>query len=233
MIEWNKYVDKIYVISYTKNFDKRKRINKEFERIGITEFEYVYSIDSSLIKNFDEPFIDSDIENYNHFKYVSFTHYETIKKSYELGYKRILIFEDNIYFLKDINEIKNQLDKFYNNGDIVKFDYVNIGDYGYISYLSSAYLLSYNGMKKLIEDIENKFWVIDFYFKHNKNIQFNVINYLNRKENVIFPELINTYDLVCSDKRICIQLDNDKKPIDFYNSEQIKDKNINIDEYYI
>ena len=91
-MNYSDYFDKIYIITYVKNINKRENICKELKRIGINDYEFAYSYNTSVINNPNN--IDNNVLS------ISFTHYDIIKKSYELGMEHILIFEDDVMFLK-------------------------------------------------------------------------------------------------------------------------------------
>lgn len=46
-----------------------------------------------------------------------------IKKSYELGYSRILILENDIVFLKDLSIVKSYVEDIPSSADVALFDY--------------------------------------------------------------------------------------------------------------
>ena len=235
MINWNKYADKYYVISWTKNFDKRKRLEKQFIDIGLENYEYKYSVNVKYLINPPEFMIDIHL-------YCTFTHYITIKEAYELGYESIIIMEDDLSFLKDIDEIKKQLDTYYNTGDIVLFDYISLSKLNSkVYFFTSCYRLNRNGMKYMIDNIEDHLYIIDNYFINcgeNESISIDhVIFNTNNGEILKTIELpyINVSGVIpkiqISEKRICIQtkyIDEQYLPHDeYYNYKN----DINLDEY--
>lgn len=167
-INWKRYFDQIYLISYTKNVEHRAIAEAELKRIGVESYQVKYSVDNKLLDNLKESFNSMDIKK--HALYVTNTHYETIKEAYDLGYERILILEDDVVFLNDISKIKDELDyALASNADISMYDYVEY-DTSHIEYdawlcqLSSAYSLDRRGMEYMFKNIESNFSVIDFYF---------------------------------------------------------------------
>lgn len=160
MINWNKYFDKIYVLSYVKNFDRRKIIESEFKRIGITDYEFYLNIDDNFL-------IESNIYSKSQTN-AAHGHYSIIKKSYELGYNRIAIVEDDVIFLKDLNEISKCLENYYKEeSDIYLFtgaieNYFDDDSKFYVC--SQLYSINRYGMEYLIYMHETYHYNADQYF---------------------------------------------------------------------
>ena len=211
MINWNKYFDHIFILSRCSNFERRENLNKELKRIGLYDYvTYLYQPDSELL-------------NYNSSKLskkafrCKYAHYSCIKMSYELGYDNICILEDDMIFLKSIDEIEKQLEIFLENkinSNIYLFDYIQNNTYKHNDqyFLADFYWLDKHGMKYLIYLLEtcpnimndsiflpylNNFVEYSTYMILSKEI----IDYINiKKENNILPININI-----SPKRICVQ----------------------------
>ena len=160
MINWNKYFDKIYVLSYVKNFDRRKIIESEFKRIGITDYEFYLNIDDNFL-------IESNIYSKSQTN-AAHGHYSIIKKSYELGYNRIAIVEDDVIFLKDLNEISKCLENYYKEeSDIYLFtgaieNYFDDDSKFYVC--SQLYSINRYGMEYLVYMHETYHYNADQYF---------------------------------------------------------------------
>lgn len=241
MIKWNKYADEYYVISYVKNFEKRKKLEKQFKKIGLNKFKYYFSVNSNLLKTLP---VFKDITS-KHFwilekhLYCTLTHYFAIKEAYDLGYESIIIIEDDVNFLKDKKEIENQLDKYYLSGDIVLFDYIKKDDIQYV--LSDFYRLNRNGMKYLIENIEDHLYIIDNYFSEKIDyMYFFTLNTQTFIEKLDYINVSSVYPKIRScDKRICIQSEYDEKNKKYniysayYNVYSVEEININENEYYL
>lgn len=165
-INWNKYFDNIYIISRCLYIDRRKKLEKELQRINLTNYNYWYNCDNQLI-------------DYNRYEInnltipqirCTFAHYTLIKTLYELNYDNVLIMEDDIAFLKDINEVNNQLEIFFENkqqNNYYLFDYIYFSS-NY--YNASMYYLDRKGMEYLIYCIEN-YPLINDNFAYDNNIQ--------------------------------------------------------------
>jgi len=167
-IDWTKYVDEVCVISYVKNAEKRKRLARELERVGIEKYEIRYSVDNKILDHLASDYNTNDILPYH--RYVTNTHYECIKEKHDLGCKSLLVLEDDVIFLKDLAKIKTELDRMLEaNADIAMLDYIEydtsyVGEWARLYQLSSAYRLNRLGMEYIYKRIEKQFATIDAYF---------------------------------------------------------------------
>lgn len=137
MIKFQNYgVEHIYCINYIKN-NRKPIIQKEFDFIGINYndsniFSWEYDYDDNVYDLRQKYEIERDKNKYyqNKFEYypydlrfetfkLSLRNYSIMKKSLDLGYNKIMVFEDDIVFLKDINYIKHILDNQDFNCDIL------------------------------------------------------------------------------------------------------------------
>lgn len=215
-------IDKIYIISYTKNDISRQHIKEQLNYHGITDFEfiYTYNVSENIINN---PH-NLSIQHLS----VSFTHYDIIKKSYELGLERILIFEDDVLFLQDkklFNEVLNK--GIESSADIYMYDYskrnTNIENvYAFI--LTSGYMLNRNGMKFMIDNYENDPFIIDEYFYYDETNKYfidNIYFNLNKNSFTLYIQNRNT-TLKYADIHLCHQGPN------YY----VENDNINEDLYF-
>ena len=211
-IDWKRYVDKTYVISYIKNYDNRKFIENEFKRIGISDYEFKLSIDNKILDHLKEDYNTESISG--HGLYVTNTHYETIKEAYELGYGKILMFEDDVVFLNDTTKILYEL-------EIASRSRANISMFDYISYdtgpvdedgfetclyqLSSAYMLDRIGMEYMIKRIEHNFLTIDYYFGNDGQVFYDASGNLYHTIEYYNPfDFEVTYSIPFMN-RICVQ----------------------------
>ena len=213
-MDLNTLFDKIYIITYVYNIDQRKLIANELNRIGINNYEFVYSYDNSLLKLDDN--INIDIKQIS----ISFTHYDIIKKSYELGLNNILLFEDDVAFLKNVEEIHNII----THNESLKYN-INYYDYQFYPtdrddiiqvFLTSAYSLNKQGMIYFIKNFENCPFLIDGYMilftDDYHTIPNNTITYENGMGKFTLQETRNT-SVNIANKRICIQ----HNKLDIYN----------------
>jgi GR25 family glycosyltransferase involved in LPS biosynthesis len=107
MIDMNTFFDKIFYVNLAKDIDRNEHMISQFKEFGITNYErvdadtYPSIPDKVLWRNFIK---DND-------KYVlnqlgcRQSHLKAIQIGKNRGYKRILVFEDDVIFLNDPSEI--------------------------------------------------------------------------------------------------------------------------------
>ena len=179
--------DHIYCLHYLPYRDRLPVLREEFERVGIDEsasyfsWKYVFPSDT-LDCMYDDKGLNIDAAlrsvTRKYIKKVSLYHYEIIKEAYALGYKKILILEDDVRFHSNLDYIKQLIDNM-PDSDVILFDkmtcsrpkenikykelikkypkdtlYGNVGDIFFI--FASCYALNRNGMQHIIERQEEK-----------------------------------------------------------------------------
>ena len=136
-IDWKKYVDHIYCVSFTKNANTRiPKLLDELRFIDIDKknnpdnyelFSIYYNISPSI--DFFKGMYDM-IPNEGGLKRYfgygenvrkTFAHYKCIREAYELGYEHILVIEDDILFIKYKDYIKTYLENLPKEYDVVLF----------------------------------------------------------------------------------------------------------------
>jgi GR25 family glycosyltransferase involved in LPS biosynthesis len=184
MIDWKKF-DRIYCIHYLPYTDRFRKCMSELERVGIKGsgvFSWRLTWDSPI---FDKLYEICDAAPSLGCMKVGFSHYQCIKEAYELGFKRILILENDNIFLKDLDkleEIMNDLP----DSDIVLLDkipatyagydtaikenkinehFIDIGRKFYV--LANCYALTRKGMEHVIKNQERSLNVSDKYLRYN------------------------------------------------------------------
>ena len=146
-------IDKIFIISYVGNSEKRKRIsNYLINELGITDFEFIYGPDPNLLKlnnipiydrflmsdpyTFKENFPDANIENgyYKHHISALIANINIWQVSLAEGYNKILIIEDDATFMDDKEKIFKTLNNYPKDADIVHYGYRYVYDWqnGYV-----------------------------------------------------------------------------------------------------
>lgn len=133
-IDWKKYVDKIYIITYTTRRNN-EFFYEELNRVGIMDYpELIHTFENihtpfykdlfnTIVKNNNKDRYYNygpntlDIEKNTEYSYVfdaAMAHYYCFKHAQQHNYEKILVLEDDILFLKDISQIKILLDNAYN-----------------------------------------------------------------------------------------------------------------------
>ena len=164
--DWHEYIDKVYIMSIPKNKHKTNIVHNELNRIGIDNMyiQDVYNINNPLYQyifksiNTNQDYNKQTERDFN----ILLNHYEIIKKSYEFGYTKIMICEDDIRFLKNDDLIKQQIKQLnFNTIDwlwLHKGQLTLIGDNYKINMIvsSACYILNQKAMKSYIDFIENR-----------------------------------------------------------------------------
>jgi hypothetical protein len=116
-IDWNKYVDQIYCVTFTKKdktklYEELRRVDildsdiyHEFENIQTPFYEILYNaaVDQNKV-------MQNSCKEYS-FRYdVTIAEYYCCKNASQHNYNRILVLEDDVIFLKDKNDIIKILD---------------------------------------------------------------------------------------------------------------------------
>lgn len=128
-IEWNNYVDHIFCITYLPSgrLHKFKNVLTDIN-VNIKDnnfFTFMYDYDHFLFKSYYDEIVKKSLnfynnnvyysgnrlnfENFEYTFYVAYNSYRALKIAQYFNYDRIIIFEDDLIFLKDINYIINAL----------------------------------------------------------------------------------------------------------------------------
>lgn len=171
---WENKFDAIYILVYIPYIPVRfGELVKNLERVGLynaKNLHIVYTGDSSyftLLYNMLRPTMPESVRNEGIMK-ASLEHYRVIKNSYDLGYNRICIFEDDIIFLKDLNKVYETL--------------LNLPDYDICfgdSMFGKTYASGRERIKLSKENKINKYWADSS--KYNNPVWFASCYMLNRK----------------------------------------------------
>lgn len=226
-IDWNKYFDHIFCIHYISEdrIERHHQLINELKRVGIYDsgiFSFIYDENSIITNEIYENVRNNEYCSYDKYaKRVTINHYKAFNISKFCNYKKILILEDDICFLKDIQQIEYYLNQASNNDtDLIMYDYITykMDNENELNCFATCYQLNYNGIIKMIENIEyENMYVIDQYFSTLNNYIFYIGNY---QQNVYFPQQLS---ISKCEKRLAIQRNNEA-----YQNGGI---NINYDEY--
>lgn len=128
MISWDKYFDKIYCIHLIEYKERFNEIKNELERVGIDTksdyFSWKYTTRNKMYQYiYNNPNFPQLNVNYitDAIKNCTMAHYEIMCECKAFGYERVLILEDDIRFLKNVDEIETILNNLPNK-DIVLLD---------------------------------------------------------------------------------------------------------------
>ena len=182
MIKWEKKFDAIYCISLADNISRRDDLKKELSRVGILNlniFHWKITVKNELYKYiWNNPSLKANKWWFHLTGTLNCTleHYAVYKECLALGYKRVLILEDDIVFLKDIKEIEKAIDNIPENYDILKFN----------SYFS--------GTEEEIQKVINDNKINDYYFDYSSLQQISAACYaVSSKAMIILSKYQETF----------------------------------------
>lgn len=132
MIDWTKYFDAIYCLHYLPNKERKVKIDSEFERVGILnsgilhyKFTYPSPFDKVLLRSlpYNKKFVLQHIlpRAIN----AGMGYYSIYQEALGLGYTKVLVIEDDIAFLKDVEELEDILNHIPEEWDFLRFDKTN------------------------------------------------------------------------------------------------------------
>lgn len=111
----NKEFDKVVCINLAERSDKRDKIQKKFDHLGI-EVEWYTAVQYGFIPNIVPVINQSGKGHFNGQHPYEFgaalSHYHVIKQALAEGHKSIFVFEDDVLFHKDFNK---KFDLYFNN----------------------------------------------------------------------------------------------------------------------
>ena len=129
-MDWKKHFDQIYCIHYLPNAGKRPRLLAELRRVGILDsgiFQMRYTTPSP----YDEVIWEKEKSKMAPrpcFVNICLEIRKCLAESVALGYKRLLLLEDDVCFLRDLDELQKLLDASPKGYGIVQYDkFVNNG----------------------------------------------------------------------------------------------------------
>jgi GR25 family glycosyltransferase involved in LPS biosynthesis len=120
--------DKVFVISYINNFEKRKIISKKLHDLGI-KFEFIYGSNLYDIPQFrtvkqlctEEQGSDYNMHNIS----GSLAHLNAIEYAYNAGHNNVLIIEDDVLLYNNKDYILNCLNNYPKDADLIQYGWIN------------------------------------------------------------------------------------------------------------
>lgn len=212
---WRSVFDHVYCVSFAPYLQRRERLVEELKRVEIIDKSLDSDTDSffSFHLTVDNPFEQLLLTHpefswpKNNMRFnkgalsLALGHYSVMKEAKVLNYKRILVIEDDIVFLKDKDKLKNILEYFPTDGDIVMLDKVtptpqawaldiannrdSSGMYVTLSpndilWTTSCFALTTKAMSHICYCQEKSFNVADYYtnaFVPNKEHKIQIANF--------------------------------------------------------
>lgn len=172
----NNICDQIYCIHFLPYTNRLEPLKQEFERCNI-KVKFVYTNDLGR----------------NPVNQASEGHLQCINDAIGNGYKKIIIMEDDVRFLKDLNELNEYCKNIPENADIVLFDYIIANQNKAKDKLNKIK----NGYKYYFPINKENFWNASCYLLSDKAMQHILIN---QKNKILPPDHYTTYKDFSVDK---------------------------------
>ena len=132
--------EKLYIISYIKNDEKRNKIKNILNKLSITEFEFIYGIDMHISDIYKTSIYDEregnifKIENPSPDTYAShavscgIAHFTALQHAYYSNINNCLIIEDDVLLYNDLIYVNNVLSYYPENADIIQYGFISLQD---------------------------------------------------------------------------------------------------------
>lgn len=119
----NNFFDRVYCINLAERSDKKKKMQKKFDKLGI-EVEWYTAVKYNFIPKIVPTIIKEKVGYFNSNQIYEFgaalSHYSVIKKALIEGYAQIFVFEDDVLFDKKFNDkIQKYLDTIPNQAHMI------------------------------------------------------------------------------------------------------------------
>lgn len=127
MLNWTKHFDHIYCFHFLPDTERMPGFTNELRRVGILDsgiFSFVYTTPDPWEKKLMElcPNVAGRHASALQFLNLGLASARTIREALGLGYERVLFLEDDIRFLKDLDELETALAATPDGYDIVQYD---------------------------------------------------------------------------------------------------------------
>ena len=124
---WDRF-DHIAVQDFTGYRERRSDLDAEFARVGLQNRTTTYWTYPTPLNGFLRSALrcNKDIGNDGTLD-CTLGHYRILKTAYELGFNHLLVFEDDIRFLKDTNRLHDIVSELPEDFDFAKFEWYTRG----------------------------------------------------------------------------------------------------------
>ncbi len=125
MSRLNKEFDKVVCINLSERKDKREKMEKKFEELGI-EVEWYTAVQYGFIPKIIDPIVDSRAGHFNKTQPyeigAAISHYHVIKQALLEGCENIFVFEDDVKFHTGFSEkLDSYMDDLPDHWDMILF----------------------------------------------------------------------------------------------------------------
>ena len=183
-IKWSKYFDAVYCLSLADNTQRRVDMTKELRRVGIFQsriFKWKITVRNEF---YHYIWTNPDFHTERWWLHLesamnaTMGHYEIMKESLALNHERILIIEDDIRFLKDLQELSEILNEIPEYDVLLLDKCLNVGRESYQDALEN------NGINGHFFNFNNvKLWSVGCYGLSRKAMQ----TITKRQESLFIP----------------------------------------------
>lgn len=204
--------DKVYIVSFVKNFEKQNKIKLLLKKLNIENYEFIYGIDTHISnfykitiwdENNGENFIinnDSCDSCASHSISCGIAHFTALQHAYYSKLNSCIIIEDDVLLYKDLNYVNKVLSYYPEDADIIQYGYIlfeSDKNEKYDEYFNKgiwyagaqAYgVCNRNSIKKIIDKYLDRFYEADNYNLYsdmkiyNTNIQVFIDPFYNNKD---------------------------------------------------
>ena len=117
------YFDKVFYINLEEDTNRNEKMSGQFEEFGIKNYERVDAKKLAELPDSEEyrNFIKHDHKYLLGTLSCRLSHLKCIKLAKERGYEKVLIFEDDAYFLQDPNMLLNENMRVLDEWDMIYF----------------------------------------------------------------------------------------------------------------
>ena len=125
MINWKSFFDRIYCIHYLPHKDRMPLLKEELNRVGLLDcgiFEWRYTVPDSYDDIIWKVAESNKWCTRRAYVNLSLENHRLLKQALLLGYKRILIIEDDISFISDLEELNKILEATPKELGIIQYD---------------------------------------------------------------------------------------------------------------
>jgi GR25 family glycosyltransferase involved in LPS biosynthesis len=194
--------EKIYCINFLEAAERREFMSKQFKEIGL-DVEFFNAINYSKIK-FMYPVKKTKLRNMHKVLGCALSHYTCVKSAKLLGYKNVLILEDDTCFIKDTLLLKEYLNNLPADWDYIKYS------------LCHSEYRNINALYKTVNNINENYFLIKkelpAWFSSNCSGAYA----LNEKMMDYYINIFENSKLTPADKIQYINFDFHKSPFNCY-----------------
>ena len=194
-------IDKVFIINLKERTDRKSFMLEQMNRWKISNFEFFEAIKPTIeeLNNWNSEYCSHEVNimggikgKFDRYRIGSLgclkSHYEVIKLSLERGYKNVLILEDDTQFVRNFNEIHNEISEV-ENYDMFYLAGSHLGTKQSVTnnvmkivgtYTTGSYLITEKAMEFFVNNIEGYEKEVDVFFGKELQPRFDCYASINR-----------------------------------------------------